>query len=75
MKKLYLMIGIPGSGKSTWARNRKDGIIVSRDAIRCSFLKDGENYFSKEDLVIKDLEFFTWEKLDKVDEIKKEFNL
>jgi S-adenosylmethionine synthetase len=28
-----------------------------------------------EDLVIKDLEFFTWEKLDKVDEIKKEFNL
>ena len=28
-----------------------------------------------EDLVIKDLEFFTWEKLDKVDEIKKEFDL
>ncbi|KIA89385.1 methionine adenosyltransferase [Kaistella jeonii] len=28
-----------------------------------------------EDLVIKDLEFFTWEKLDKVDEIKKEFGL
>ena len=28
-----------------------------------------------EDLVIKDLEFFTWEKLDKVEEIKKEFNL
>lgn len=28
-----------------------------------------------EELVIKDLEFFTWEKLDKVDEIKKEFDL
>ncbi|ROI08060.1 methionine adenosyltransferase [Chryseobacterium sp. H3056] len=28
-----------------------------------------------EDLVVKDLEFFTWEKLDKVEEIKKEFNL
>ncbi|WP_226063383.1 methionine adenosyltransferase [Kaistella polysaccharea] len=28
-----------------------------------------------EELVIKDLEFFTWEKLDKVEEIKKEFNL
>ncbi|QDP85040.1 methionine adenosyltransferase [Chryseobacterium sp. SNU WT5] len=27
------------------------------------------------DLVVKDLEFFTWEKLDKVDEIKKEFGL
>lgn len=28
-----------------------------------------------DELVIKDLEFFTWEKLDKVEEIKKEFNL
>jgi len=28
-----------------------------------------------EDLIVKDLEFFTWEKLDKVEEIKKEFNL
>lgn len=28
-----------------------------------------------EEKVIKDLEFFTWEKLDKVDEIKKEFGL
>lgn len=27
------------------------------------------------EFTIKDLEFFTWEKLDKVDEIKKEFNL
>ena len=27
------------------------------------------------DLVIKDLEFFTWEKLDKVNDIKKEFGL
>lgn len=28
-----------------------------------------------EEFTVKDLEFFTWEKLDKVDEIKKEFNL
>lgn len=28
-----------------------------------------------EELVIKDLEFFTWEKLDKVEDIKKEFGL
>lgn len=28
-----------------------------------------------EDVVVKDLEFFTWEKLDRVDDIKKEFNL
>lgn len=28
-----------------------------------------------EDIVEKDLEFFTWEKLDRVEDIKKEFNL
>ncbi|QOW11313.1 methionine adenosyltransferase [Kaistella flava (ex Peng et al. 2021)] len=28
-----------------------------------------------EEFTVKDLEFFTWEKLDKVEEIKKEFNL
>ncbi|MBC7557156.1 MAG: methionine adenosyltransferase [Chryseobacterium sp.] len=28
-----------------------------------------------ESVVIKDLEFFTWEKLDRVEDIKKEFNL
>jgi S-adenosylmethionine synthetase len=28
-----------------------------------------------ENVVVKDLEFFTWEKLDKVEDIKKEFNL
>lgn len=28
-----------------------------------------------ESTVIKDLEFFTWEKLDRIDDIKKEFNL
>jgi S-adenosylmethionine synthetase len=38
----------------------------------------GDKVFKRangEDLVVKDLEFFTWEKLDKVEEIKKEFNL
>lgn len=38
----------------------------------------GDKTFRKangEEFTIKDLEFFTWEKLDKVDEIKKEFNL
>lgn len=33
------------------------------------------NKGSKNELVIKDLEFFTWEKLDKVEEIKKAFNI
>ena len=30
---------------------------------------------SGENVVVKDLEFFTWEKLDRIDDIKKEFNL
>lgn len=33
------------------------------------------NKGTKNELVVKDLEFFTWEKLDKVEEIKKEFGL
>ena len=51
--KLYLMCGIAGAGKSTWIANHKqffDGTVnvVSRDAIRFSLLKEGEDYFSKE---------------------------
>ena len=33
------------------------------------------NKGTKNEITLKDLEFFTWEKLDKVDEIKKEFGL
>lgn len=43
------MSGAPGSGKSTWCRNH--GVSkyrVSRDEIRFSVLKDGEDYFSHE---------------------------
>ena len=50
MSKLFLMMGAPGSGKSYWARNHmniKDKYI-SRDEIRFAFLKDGDEYFSKE---------------------------
>lgn len=34
---IYIMAGIPGSGKSTWAaaeRERRNAVIVSRDGIR-----------------------------------------
>lgn len=56
MKKLYLMCGIPGVGKSTWIQNHKkciDGCVcvVSRDAIRFSLVPEGEEYFSREDEV------------------------
>lgn len=57
MADLYLMCGIPGSGKSTWLKNHlKPEVknhIVSRDEIRFSLLKDGEDYFSKEEEVYK----------------------
>lgn len=52
-KKLYIMCGIAGSGKSTWIQNHRNffsGIteIISRDNIRFSLVKEGEPYFSKE---------------------------
>jgi len=54
MTKLYILCGPSGSGKSTWAHNfineheDEDIRYVSRDAIRLSILKDGEDYFSHE---------------------------
>ena len=55
-KRLYLMCGIPGSGKSTVAENyikNNDNVIwVSRDKIRFSLLKEGEDYFSHENEVL-----------------------
>lgn len=55
-KRLYIMVGIPGSGKSTCIKNSLEilvrdygvGKIVSRDAIRFSIVKEDEPYFSKE---------------------------
>ena len=53
-KFLYVMIGAPGSGKSTFISNHlKDGSVwVSRDAIRYSMVSEDEDYFSKESEVL-----------------------
>ena len=52
----YIMSGVPGCGKSTWARkfaSENDNVVhISRDEIRFSLLKDGEDYFAHEDDVI-----------------------
>ena len=54
MKNLYMMCGIPGSGKSTYvATNFPDATIISRDAIRFALLKEGDDYFAYEDTVLQ----------------------
>lgn len=55
MKELILMMGVPGSGKSTYARNilKYGDIYISRDEIRYSMLADEDDYFAKENEVIK----------------------
>ena len=55
--KLYIMIGIPGSGKSTYAKYaimNDNTIHISRDGIRFAFLSDTDNYFAKEKQVYKE---------------------
>lgn len=54
MKNLYMMCGIPGSGKSTYvATNFPDATVISRDAIRFALLKEGDDYFAYEDTVLQ----------------------
>ncbi len=56
MGNLYLMMGAPGCGKSTWCREHINFLTekyVSRDDIRFSLVKEGEPYFSKEKQVMK----------------------
>lgn len=55
MANLFVMVGIPGSGKSTFLktyfRGRQSVRIVSRDAIRFSLVKPDEPYFLRENEV------------------------
>lgn len=57
MNKIFLLCGVPGCGKSTWAKDRVNekpqAIIISRDEIRFSLVKENEDYFSKEKQVYK----------------------
>ena len=56
-KRLFLLCGCPGSGKSTWARQRVatyGGYHISRDAIRFEILNErGGDYFDYEKEVIR----------------------
>lgn len=55
MASLILMMGVAGSGKTTYAKKMmKDcDIYISRDEIRFRLVKEDEPYFSKEDEVLQ----------------------
>lgn len=56
LKKVWLLSGVPGSGKTTWVKEqiaKNGGVHCSRDEIRFSLLKEGEDYFSHENEVVK----------------------
>ena len=54
-KTLYIISGVPGSGKDYFLNkyfgNSSDVKIISRDVIRFSLIENNDEYFSKESLV------------------------
>lgn len=65
MPTLYVLIGIPGSGKSTWAREnaqRLHAVVVSSDSVRRDLRAHGQNPLDG-DLVFADVEHRAREQL------------
>lgn len=58
MKKLYVMVGIPAAGKSTYIKEfikrNPNTKVISRDNVRFSMVSESELYFSKEKLVFNE---------------------
>lgn len=52
-KRLWIMVGIPASGKSTFIATHDNFFnerkaVISRDNVRFSMIKEGDSYFSRE---------------------------
>lgn len=57
MNELVLMCGPSGAGKSTYIKehfNSNEAVIISRDAVRFSLLREGEDYFAHEKEVLQE---------------------
>lgn len=70
IRNLYLMVGIAGSGKSTWIEKQDMtlSVHVSRDKIRFSMVDENEDYFAKETDVfnkfVNDIDYYLQNGLD-----------
>ena len=55
MQTLYLLMGIQGAGKTTYAKKMIDNntVHISRDEIRFKLIEPNEEYFAKEAQVFK----------------------
>lgn len=71
-RKLYLMMGIPGAGKSTYLKTKvseQPFKVISRDKIRFSIVKEDEEYFSHENEVYAEFIHQTKEALNEYSEV------
>ena len=57
MNKMYILIGVPGCGKSTWAKDNidKETVVVCKDAFR-NMLRINYEFNPRYEKIVKDLQ-------------------